>query len=66
MGFFCLSQWRLVKSLESQAHDDIYTRKSILPPVTKKSFSRVTVFLNEQDDLSRGEYVRLVMAGSRD
>lgn len=36
-----------------------YTRKSILPSVTKKSFSRVTVFLNERDDLSRGEHVKV-------
>lgn len=36
-----------------------YSRKSILPSVTKKSFSRVTVFSNEQDDLSRGEHVKV-------
>lgn len=36
-----------------------YSGKSILPSVTKKSFSRVTVFSNEQDDLSRGEHVKV-------
>ena len=57
-GSFCLSQWRLVKSLESQVHKNIF-KKSILPSVTKESFSRVIVFSNERDDLSRGEHVKV-------